>query len=595
MTELLMTVGDMSLIAALTALVVIALRWVLVKLKAPAFVRLLLWAVVLFRMVCPVSFTSPWSAAALVEEVLPPTAQVQETREPVQQPGTVGVPAISPDEPLPEDAVVEITTLEPMEVPEPRLSPVLPLALLWLAGVVLLWGWWLYTHLKLKKRMETAVRAAPGVFESDQPGPPFVLGFFPPKIYLPRGLEEPHRSYVLAHERLHLRRGDFLWKSLFFLAAAVHWFNPVLWLAWRLFCRDLEASCDEGVLWKLPEQERTGYARALLALAAPETSRLSAAFGEHDVSRRVKGALAYRKPAVIAAAVLAVVAVGVGLWLAADSTGGAGLPQSPPAITLSLDQSEGELFASAWNEEPENPVRLLDSAPAFVDDHLWHHSVSLNFPAGAPLPDEGSYTDYLLVDGVWTAGETYNLSFSLNLEPRADSGPVGTLEERGVVLTYTWRDGFARSSATYVFRLLAPAGGTAETLEAPLAVSGGIFLPAYSAEEGLPADLSGVPALPMEAMVTVNDPRPFRDSQVFLLLLDGAGQVLDRQFVIGSSGEEIDERVKIFSSCGFDLNLADKGWVETEPLLLCAEMTYTWFDGSTSVYYAPFRAVAAGP
>ena len=246
MTELLMRVGDMSLTAALTALVVIALRWVLVRLKAPAFVRLLLWAVVLFRMVCPVSFTSPWSAAALVEEALPPAAQVQTTREPVAQPGTAGVPAISPEEPLPEDAVVEITTLEPTEVPEPRLSPILPLALLWLTGVAFLWGWWLYTNRRLKQRMETAIQAAPGIFERDRPGPPFVLGFFPPKIYLPKDLAEPNRSYVLAHEKLHLRRGDFLWKPLFFLAAAVHWFNPVLWLAWRLFCRDLEASCDEG-------------------------------------------------------------------------------------------------------------------------------------------------------------------------------------------------------------------------------------------------------------------------------------------------------------------------------------------------------------
>lgn len=123
MTELLAAVGSMSLTAGLTALVVLVLRWALVRLRAPAFVRLLLWAVVLFRMVCPVSFTSPWGAAALVEEALPTTAQVQTTREPVQQPGTAGVPAISPAEPLPEDTVVELTPMEPSEVPEPRLSP----------------------------------------------------------------------------------------------------------------------------------------------------------------------------------------------------------------------------------------------------------------------------------------------------------------------------------------------------------------------------------------------------------------------------------------------------------------------------------------
>lgn len=294
MTELLAAVGGMSLTAGLTALVVLVLRWTLVRLRAPAFVRLLLWAVVLFRMVCPVSFTSPWGAAALVEEALPTTAQVQATQEPVQQPGTAGVPAISPAEPLPEDAVVELTPMEPSEVPEPRLSPMLPLSLLWLAGVVVLWGWWLYTHRKLKKRMETAVRVAPGVLESDQSGPPFVLGFFPPKIYLPRGLEEPHRSYVLSHERFHLRRGDFLWKPLFFLAAAVHWFNPVL-------------------------------------------------------------------------------------WLAADSTGGAGLPQSPPTVTLSLDHRQAELTAADWDgETPPDPAELLADAPLFTDDYIWSHNAGLS-------------------------------------------------------------------------------------------------------------------------------------------------------------------------------------------------------------------------
>lgn len=385
MTELLAAVGGMSLTAGLTALVVLVLRWALVRLRAPAFVRLLLWVVVLFRMVCPVSFTSPWGAAALVEEALPTTAQVQTTREPVQQPGTAGVPGISSAEPLPEDAVVELTPVEPSQVPEPRLSPMLPLSVLWLAGVAVLWGWWLYTHRKLKKRMETAVRVAPGVLESDQPGPPFVLGFFLPKIYLPRGLEEAHRNYVLSHERFHLRRGDFLWKPIFFLAAAVHWFNPVLWLAWRLFCRDLEASCDEGVLRNLPEGEHAGYARALLALAAPETSRLPAAFGEHDVSRRVKGALAYRRPAVLAAIILAVAAVGVGLWLAADPTGRAGLPQSPPAITLSIDSREAKLTAASWDgENPTDPAALLADAPRFTDDYAWSHSVEHELWRPAP-------------------------------------------------------------------------------------------------------------------------------------------------------------------------------------------------------------------
>lgn len=560
MTELLVAVGGMSLTAGLTTLVVLVLRWALVRLRAPAFVRLLLWAVVLFRMVCPVSFTSPWGAAALVEEALPTAAQVQTTQEPVQQPGTAGVPAISPAEPLPEDAVVEFTPMEPSEVPEPRLSPMLPLSVLWLAGVAVLWSWWLYTHRKLKKRMETAVRVAPGVLESDQPGPPFVLGFFPPKINLPRGLEEPHRSYVLAHERFHLRWGDFLWKPLFFLAAAVHWFNPVLWLAWRLFCRDLEASCDEGVLSNLPEGERAGYARALLALAAPETSRLPAAFGEHDVSRRVKGVLSYRKPAILAAIILVIAAVGVGLWLAADSTGGAGLPQSPPTVTLSLDHRQAELTAADWDgETPPDPAELLADAPLFTDDYIWSHNAGLSL-SGQPRPTEGTYNDYLLREGQWVEGHSGSMTYTIALQPRADSAGKGT-EERGVVFTYTWKEGFATRSATYAYRLLVPSVREDQVLEEPLMVSGGTILPVC---EGGPSEFGSLivqgnlRTLPMDAILTVNDlSEPFQSTELTLYLLDERYGVADQAPVGGSSGGK--EREQVYSAFGFPLNLEEKG------------------------------------
>ena len=595
MTELLVAVGGMSLTAGLTTLVVLVLRWALVRLRTPAFVRLLLWAVVLFRMVCPVSFTSPWGAAALVEEALPTAAQVQTTQEPVQQPGTAGVPAISPAEPLPEDAVVEFTPMEPSEVPEPRLSPMLPLSVLWLAGVAVLWGWWLYTHRKLKKRMETAVRVAPGVLESDQPGPPLVLGFFPPKIYLPRGLEEPHRSYVLSHERFHLRRGDFLWKPIFFLAAAVHWFNPVLWLAWRLFCRDLEASCDEGVLSNLPEGERAGYARALLALAAPETSRLPAAFGEHDVSRRVKGVLSYRKPAILAAIILVIAAVGVGLWLAADSTGGAGLPQSPPTVTLSLDHRQAELTAADWDgETPPDPAELLADAPLFTDDYIWSHNAGLSL-SGQPRPTEGTYTDYLLQEGQWVEGHSGSMTYTIALQPRADSAGKGT-EERGVVFTYTWKEGFATRSATYAYRLLVPSVREDQVLEEPLMVSGGTILPVY---EGGPSEFGSIVVqgnlrtLPMDAILTINDlSEPFQSTELTLYLLDERYGVADQAPVGGSSDGKGQEQV--YSAFGFPLNLEEKGWWKGEDLLLGVTVAYTWPDGTQTQWSTVFWAVPEG-
>ena len=604
MGELLLTVGRMSLTAALTALAVLALRWVLIRLKAPAFLRLLLWAVVFFRMVCPVSFTSPWAPVALLEEAAPPVrAEVQaEPSAPVPADpagGTAGQPAISPQEP--EDAVVNVTPLEPIPEPETALSPLVPLTVLWLAGVAALWGWWALTYRHLRVRMAGAEEAEPAVWESELPGPPFVLGFFPPKIYLPQGLGEPERGYVLAHERLHLRRGDFLWKPLFFLAAAVHWFNPVLWLAWRLFCRDLEAACDEGVLRALPPEARTGYARALLALAVPRTDPLTAAFGEHDVSRRVKGALAYKKPAVITAAVLAVAAVLAGLWLSSDAAQGEGLPHRPPVLQISMERYQMELTAQSWDgEEPPDPAELLADAPLLTDDRAWHHEVDITLPEGEPRPAEGSYTDYLLRDGAWVAGETHSLTNTAALRPRADSAGDGRLEERGVLLTYTWREGVRYCSATYAFRLSAPSVWEDQFLLEPLIYSDGRRLDAYN-EWHFPVlvsnlrEFEGFDSLPMDSAITVNDPSlPSVSNEIYVCLLNEDGSVENRQFVLGSSGDGETDAGRVYSSSGFALNLEDWGWETDQTCLLGLEVVYTWAHDSSETFRSVFLAVPVG-
>ena len=600
MHDVFLKLCQMSLTAALTALAVLALRAVLVKWKAPAVLRLLLWAVVLFRMLCPVSFSSVWSPASLLEAAAPePVEQtapatgsrpVTETAQPVEnQP----VPAIPTGELLPEDATVEISTPEPT-VTVQQSAPILEV--LWLAGVLGLWGWFMVQQRKLQKAMATAVRVAPGVWESDRPGPPFVLGLVSPRIYLPAGLAEPDRSYVLAHEHLHLRRGDFLWKPLFFLAVSLHWFNPVLWISWNLFCRDLEVSCDEGVLRTLPEGEKSGYARALLHLAAPETVRLPAAFGEHDVSRRVKGALAYRKPALAAAVILAVLAVGAGLWLCADPAQGE-FPEQPPTLTLSTDRNALELTAAEWDgETPPDPAKLLENAPRLVEDNAWSHGVSVTF-GGEPYPDKGVFTDYLLQGEEWMAGHSAAMTFTMVLNAREDSDGTGEPEERGVVFTYTWKDGFTSRSATYAFRLAVPSVQPDQEWTEPLVYAGGRRLAVYD-EEYAPnfkellrqAEVIGVP---MDSVITVNDPtEPFQrtDARLYHLTTDG---LLTGHAIVGGgsdSGGEAGHR----SSFSFPVNAAEWGWPEDVYFLLGLEVVYTWPDGSTSTFRSAFRAVPMG-
>ena len=168
---------------------------------------------------------------------------------------------------------------------------------------------------KLKKKLATAILLRDNIYESEFVDSPFVFGVIKPKIYLPMHMDEGTAAHVIAHERAHLARCDHWWKVLGYLVLALHWFNPLVWVAYILFCRDIELACDEKVVKGLDGAARADYSQALLSCAAPKRAVAACplAFGEGNIKTRVKSALHYKKPAfwVAAAAVLAVVIVAV--------------------------------------------------------------------------------------------------------------------------------------------------------------------------------------------------------------------------------------------------------------------------------------------
>ena len=186
---------------------------------------------------------------------------------------------------------------------------------------MLQWGFVLsYVHAlmsagKLKKKLATAILLRDNIYESEFVDSPFVFGVIKPKIYLPMHMDEGTAAHVIAHERAHLARCDHWWKVLGYLVLALHWFNPLVWVAYILFCRDIELACDEKVVKGLDGAARADYSQALLSCAAPKRAVAACplAFGEGNIKTRVKSALHYKKPAfwVAAAAVLAVVIVAV--------------------------------------------------------------------------------------------------------------------------------------------------------------------------------------------------------------------------------------------------------------------------------------------
>lgn len=173
----------------------------------------------------------------------------------------------------------------------------------------------IFCYFHLKNRLKTAVLFRDNLYQSEAVTSPFVLGFIRPRIYLPFTLVEKDLDAVVAHEKAHIARGDVLWKLLGYLFLCVYWFNPLVWLAYILFCRDIEFACDERVIGQLAAEERAAYSEALLAASMPK-ARIAAcplAFGEGNVKERIKRVLSYKKPAfwVILIAVLACAALAV--------------------------------------------------------------------------------------------------------------------------------------------------------------------------------------------------------------------------------------------------------------------------------------------
>lgn len=304
MDDVFLKLVNLSISASWLILAVLVLRVVLKK--APKWVMPLLWGVVALRLVCLFSIESALSLIPSAETI--PSEIVTETREPVlYEQATLDI-VTNPT--LPSAAEVPVGVSRQQAQVDFNIYSVL-----WLAGMAALLVHALVSAGKLKRKLATAILLRDNIYESEFVDSPFVFGVVKPNIYLPMHMDEGTAAYVIAHECAHLARRDHWWKVLGYLVLALHWFNPLVWVAYILFCRDIELACDEKVDRGLDGAARADYSQALLSCAAPKRAVAACplAFGEGNIKTRVKSALHYKKPAfwVAAAAVLAVVIVAV--------------------------------------------------------------------------------------------------------------------------------------------------------------------------------------------------------------------------------------------------------------------------------------------
>ena len=286
-------------------LVVLVLRLVLKR--APKWVDVLLWGMVALRLMLPFSIESALSLIPSAETLSPEVVQFDPA------------PTITSGVELIDNAVNP--SLSESFAAAPLASVNLLYVWTYLAGWVWLIGlaamllYALVSYLRLRRRVSASIPLRENIYVCDEVASPFILGILRPRIYLPSALDEAQRGSVLSHERAHLARRDHWWKPLGFALLAVYWFNPLLWLAYTLLCRDIELACDERVLCGMDAGQVKDYSSALLACSVPRRMLAACplAFGEVGVGARVKNALRYKKPAfwVVAASVAVCVVVAV--------------------------------------------------------------------------------------------------------------------------------------------------------------------------------------------------------------------------------------------------------------------------------------------
>ena len=296
---------NLSISASWLVLAVLVLR--LVSKRSPKWMNVLLWGIVALRLVLPFSVESALSLIPSAETVSP--AAVQFDPAPTITSGVSVIDnAVNPS--LSEHfAAVPTASVNPLYVWTEIAGWV------WLIGLGAMLLYALVSYLRLRRRVSVSLPIQDHIYLCDAISSPFILGVVKPHIYLPSGLDEVQRQNVLSHERAHLARRDHWWKPLGFALLAVYWFNPVLWLAYALLCRDIELACDERVIRTMDESAVKTYSTVLLACSMPRKAVITCplAFGEVGVKERVKNALHYKKPAfwVVAASVAVCVVVAV--------------------------------------------------------------------------------------------------------------------------------------------------------------------------------------------------------------------------------------------------------------------------------------------
>lgn len=348
MTEVFLKILSMSFSASWLILAVLGLRLLLRKMPKRGNVQL--WGLVALRLLLPFSMESRYS-------LIPGRWITGES------------PTLHPiDPPIYEGQTISANH-------DIRLTTVF--SILWLAGVMILLVYFVIRYWLLLRKVNTAVLLRDNIFQSEFVAAPIVVGIVNPKIYLPFEVEQPCVDYIIAHEQAHIRRRDHWWKLLGFALLALHWFNPLVWIAYVLLCRDIEMACDEAVIRDLDNNGRADYAQTLVTYSTKHQSLAvhPLSFGKTGVRERLKAIMDYRKPSHLNTALMVISCTLMAIFFLTDPAQAAQteLPPKDEAIetTLPTTSATNPAFSEpAKNSHPEVDMERLKQEKTELSERI---------------------------------------------------------------------------------------------------------------------------------------------------------------------------------------------------------------------------------
>ena len=279
--------------------------------KMPKYIRCLMWLLVFVRLAIPFSIESNLSVLPTKEYIVTEVIS-EEVSE--AEPDKVSENSEEFCYTFVQMKNESITDSSMNRGVKPGFMSVL--SVVWMAGAVAAFLYAFVSYLVIRYRVSDAVILRDHIYQSEKIDTAFVLGIVRPKIYIPYGLTGTNLDMILEHENAHIARRDHLVKPLGFLIAAVYWFNPAVWFAYVMLCRDIELACDEKVIGIIGFEMKKSYSQALLDMSVPRhlIAACPVAFGEIGTDERVKNVLKMKKTKIIVAAVAFVLcgAIGIG-------------------------------------------------------------------------------------------------------------------------------------------------------------------------------------------------------------------------------------------------------------------------------------------